>query len=567
MQQYNNIETKADDYFHILWSKIDLRHKACFFAAMAVGILTHLMMLTNKLPNWDDISCTPGVGGGTILGRWLQQYVHGFFSVWSAPAMNGVMAILFLSLAACFVIDIIGLRTVTASVLTGIFFVTFPSAVSILLFMFLAPEFGLAMLLSMMGTYFADRPLRRKNMTRAGAFASFAFGSILLMLSLALYQSYFVLAAALLVLCCILECIDRCPGGEILRHGIYRLAYLAAGMLLYLLSILIRGDYISNYRGMNDMGSVTAREWLNAFLRDFHRVLQYFVTSPPSFINGFSAVLSRCVAILTAILLIAFFFTKKIYKDRMRGMFYILLMPVQVMALGLTYIMAPTTEHGTTMMTFSYVVLYLILEALFERIGTGRGEESKNKKPAERKEQTSKAAGRLSGVPVRTAVNSAAAVLAVILLISSAYSFYRIDNMAYYRTYIASERMKAFYNRIAARLEEQDGYDYGQKVMIVRSYWPDKIPVQEQGSGAMDYQLYDDLEGLATEDKLFISNLRQCYMNLYLGVGDGAMVTQETMDKYLDDPRIAAMPSWPADGCIQKMDDIWFVKMTDKPGY
>ena len=80
-------------------------------------------------------------------------------------------------------------------------------------------------------------------------------------------------------------------------------------------------------------------------------------------------------------------------------------------------------------------------------------------------------------------------------------------------------------------------------------------------------RLYDDLEGLATEDKLFISNLRQCYMNLYLGVGDGAMVTQETMDKYLDDPRIAAMPSWPADGCIQKMDDIWFVKMTDKPGY
>ena len=551
MQQYNNIETKADDYFHILWSKIDLRHKACFFAAFAVGILTHLMMLTNKLPNWDDISCTPGVGGGTILGRWLQQYVHGFFSVWSAPAMNGVMAILFLSLAACFVIDIIGLRTVTASVLTGIFFVTFPSAVSILLFMFLAPEFGLAMLLSMMGTYFADRPLRRKNGTRAGAFASFAFGSILLMLSLALYQSYFVLAAALLVLCCILECIDRCPGGEILRHGIYRLAYLAAGMLLYLLSILIRGDSISNYRGMNDMGSVTAREWMNAFLRDFHRVLQYFVTSPPSFITGFSAVLSRCVAILTAILLIAFFFTKKIYRDRMRGIFYILLMPVQVMALGLTYIMAPTTEHGTTMMTFSYVVLYLILAALSERIGTGCLAD-----PVE-------GAGR----SVRRKVSSAAAVLAVILLVCSAYSFYRIDNMAYYRTYIASERMKAFYNRIAARLEEQDGYDYGQKVMILRSYWPDKIPVQEQGSGAMDYQLYDDLEGLATEDKLFISNLRQCYMNLYLGVGDGAMVTQETMDKYLDDPRIAAMPSWPADGCIQKMDDIWFVKMTDKPGY
>ena len=201
-------------------------------------------------------------------------------------------------------------------------------------------------------------------------------------------------------------------------------------MLLYLLSILIRGDSISNYRGMNDMGSVTAREWLNAFLRDFHRVLQYFVTSPPSFITGFSAVLSRCVAILTAILLIAFFFTKKIYRDRMRGIFYILLMPVQVMALGLTYIMAPTTEHGTTMMTFSYVVLYLILAALSERIGTGCLAD-----PVER-----------AGRSVRRKVSSAAAVLTVILLVCSAYSFYRIDNMAYYRTYIASERMKAFYN-------------------------------------------------------------------------------------------------------------------------
>ena len=54
-----------------VFSKIPSHLRTTFLTALGVGFFTHLYMLTNKLPNHDDISVLYGSGTTYASGRWL----------------------------------------------------------------------------------------------------------------------------------------------------------------------------------------------------------------------------------------------------------------------------------------------------------------------------------------------------------------------------------------------------------------------------------------------------------------------------------------------------------------
>lgn len=49
--------------------KIPRRIKACFLSGLGFGFLTHMVMLTHKLPNWDDLGNYNAFGVGGEFGR------------------------------------------------------------------------------------------------------------------------------------------------------------------------------------------------------------------------------------------------------------------------------------------------------------------------------------------------------------------------------------------------------------------------------------------------------------------------------------------------------------------
>lgn len=51
--------------------KIPQRIKACFLSGLTFGFLTHMVMLTHKLPNWDDLGNYNAYGSGGEFGRWV----------------------------------------------------------------------------------------------------------------------------------------------------------------------------------------------------------------------------------------------------------------------------------------------------------------------------------------------------------------------------------------------------------------------------------------------------------------------------------------------------------------
>ena len=104
------------DILKILNDKIPFTMKVCFLSGMISGLLMHAYMLTNKLPNWDDINNVGSYAVGAEFGRWFLKIVHLLTGKWSVPWLSGIFAIVLISAAACFVVSALGLKTSSASI-------------------------------------------------------------------------------------------------------------------------------------------------------------------------------------------------------------------------------------------------------------------------------------------------------------------------------------------------------------------------------------------------------------------------------------------------------------------
>ena len=193
----NEMKKSTTDFLSTIWDYIPRKFKFCFFSSFVIGILVHFFMISNKITNLDDIVCVPGVGVGPNLGRWFQIPVHNLFSPWSNPALNGIMTILFLSIAACVIVSSLKIESITGAVLIGIIIMSLPSTASNMYFMYLAPTFALSILATTINVY----------ITMNYKFG-WIFGAILQLFSMACYQAYFGLATSMFVLMCLLMLID-----------------------------------------------------------------------------------------------------------------------------------------------------------------------------------------------------------------------------------------------------------------------------------------------------------------------------------------------------------------------
>ena len=93
-------------------NKIPKRTKICFISGIIIGWLTHFYMFSHKLVNWDDINSFNSFGSGDYLGRWFLKYIHPWGSIYSIPAVHGLLFVLLLTLSACCILEIIDRKSV-----------------------------------------------------------------------------------------------------------------------------------------------------------------------------------------------------------------------------------------------------------------------------------------------------------------------------------------------------------------------------------------------------------------------------------------------------------------------
>lgn len=509
------------DILKSMWRRISLPCKAAFLAGLVSGVITHLYVMTNKLPNWDEL-LIGFQGGGYYFGRYLSDDYHFLFSGFSSPGVNGFMTVLLLSLAAAMAVYILRIRSMTGAVLTGVMLVTFPSVCSSMTYMYVAPVYALMLVLITMAVIVTMR---------------FRFGflpaAVLIVLSMAGYQAYFPYATALFVLALIVDVMEGRAEKEIIRQGFLDLIALAIGIAGYLLSLNLLHVEVADYRGMQDIGSSSMAQYVRAVIRAYHRLLEYFVTDPLSYAQGSAHRWNMLAFGLLMLLAALVLLRKEVHGQRLRLFMYVVFTALMPLSIGLIYVMSVEVQDASPLMIYPYCLVYVWLIVLAEHLSLPKA-----------------------------CWQQVLAGLCVLTLVMVGYENYRVSSDSYYRMYIANKRVYGLYNRIVSRLEEQEGFAYGDKVRILGAY--DKSEAFPLDTYQLRDATYADLEGVTLETNLFMEPTREYYLRLFLGIETPYQgVSDEEVAQIRATQEYQEMPYWPAEGSIERIHDVWIVKMAE----
>ena len=154
------MQNNIDNCIKSFYEKIDPKAKTAVFSALVFGILAHGMMLFNKYSMHDDVCMIFGVGSTYTLGRWflglLGEFSQKFFHApnCSLPLIKGLISILFIAISSVLATKILRIKYITTTVLISALMVVFPVWASIFGYMFTAPYYAFALLLSSLGVFF-----------------------------------------------------------------------------------------------------------------------------------------------------------------------------------------------------------------------------------------------------------------------------------------------------------------------------------------------------------------------------------------------------------------------------
>ncbi|WP_026504984.1 glucosyltransferase domain-containing protein [Butyrivibrio sp. NC3005] len=522
-----------------IWKKMSSVVKTAFITSIVCGILTHLFIITNKLTNWDDLGVGAYEGGGKYLGRFLEPYIERMFSKWGAPALQGLSSIFFLAIAVCVMVCLLEIKTNSSAFLISAIVTTFPSVTANLLYGFMSPTFEIAILLILLGVFWAYTFWKKyeKEAKVSALGIGVVLGTFFIMLSMMIYQAYFSLAVTFFLLIIAFRLIGADKKKADLmtnfKLGIYFLVTLGLGMGVYFILLGLSGVTLANYKGMGEIGKVSITDLIYAFVRAYHRFAQYFLTAMHGYLEGFPTVMNVLISVLTLVFT-AFTITmerngEKILSNIGRVLSILFILILLPLGMSLTYLMAPTVTHASTVMTFAYVCMYLYFIKISEMLIL-----------------------EIKSVKFARFISY---ILAVCILLMS-FAYFKVDNGAYLRTQTALNRSVNFYNRILSRLEIE-GYNYDEKLILLGNYDTYKIPI---ASDMRDGERYRDIEGLALENGFLSEGVGLSVLRVYMGIRPES-VTAEERENILSSTEFKEMSCYPNNGCIKKINGIWVVRM------
>lgn len=518
--------SEQNDLLKKIFMSISKNSWVCLISGIITGIITHFYMLANKLPNWDDLTVFWGYGVGAENGRWMIPKLHEFGGVWSVPALNGMLAIILFSIATCFMLEALELKTITSAVVFPFLMLTFPSIACTMTFMYVVDVYAMGFLFGCVGTW-----LIRKYKY------GWIPGTALLVMCIAVYQSYICFAAGILVLSLVLDLFRKKEIDKVIKKGVISLGSLIASMGIYvLLSKYVIGG-LQDYKGIDKMGEINLLRVPRLIGRAYKRILEFFITEPWGYVSDLGKNVNLLVA---AAIVLGFFFLiwyLKIYKEKNRTALLCVLIILFPLALGAIYVIAEDA-NSTLLLIHQYVLMYAVplgfLEVFME-----------NNPSLEMK-------------PLR--IKQLVGALLLVVLFLAGYDNYVLTNNAYFRMDIAFTRIHSFYERLYIRVTEQEGYQYGDQVAILGDWWPERNILSSYG---IDIERYDEMEGIAMENGLFTTGVRNNFLKIYLGIKFDEPLSVERMLELMETEEFRNMPDYPAEGCVQKIDDVWVIRVAD----
>ena len=172
--------------FGALYRKIRREWKTAFLTCFVLGLLIHMPILLSDIPNHDGLDSMYFDQNMITSGRWFLTVACCISSYYTLPWLIGLLAMLYLGIAAVLLVEFLEVRQGLAAVLVGGLLAVFPSLASTFAYVFTMDGYMLAVLLAVLAVLLTKK-------YRLG----FLPGALCLACSLGIYQSYLPFAVLL----------------------------------------------------------------------------------------------------------------------------------------------------------------------------------------------------------------------------------------------------------------------------------------------------------------------------------------------------------------------------------
>ncbi|MGE4277916.1 MAG: glucosyltransferase domain-containing protein, partial [Lawsonibacter sp.] len=445
-----------DEQIRSGWQRVAPPRKAAFFSCLIAGYLVHLYAFTNLIPNSDGLSRVFDLQQMTISGRWFLHYASALNNFTQMPAAIGLLSLLFLSLAAAFTVELLGIRSRVLAGLTGAVMAAFPCLGYTFLYMFTASAYCLAIFLAVLSAWLAK-----------GRSIGWLLGVLALALTMGIYQAYVTVAIALALLVVFKETLDPdATFGGTLRLGGKLAGYLASGAILYYVILLCflkaKNLELLSYLGMDAASSGYPFAQLpRLVIAAYKQVVSFFFVSGGAggFANLWMVILDLIAFVLGLMSFFACMEKKGLRHEIWRPVGAVAMVALLPLGINFGQILSPYSVP-TPLMKYSFVAVYLAVLMLADRTD-----------------------GLPHSVKPRNMAAAAVPVWAVLLLLFCLNT----NNLLYTASAQAHRATESYVTRLLARVESCPGYQIGMEVAIIGSIPADQIYAQIPSYAQVDH--------------------------------------------------------------------------------
>lgn len=500
------------------WNQLERRYKVAFIGTFIIGILTHMYMFTNKLPNHDypyNIHGNQFVWPLT-LGRWFLEPATVISSHFYLSWVNGLLSVVYIAVAAAFIISIFRIRNTVPILLCGGLLVTWPAFADTMGFMFLADGFMLSLLFTCIAVWIWEN--------RSGT-KSYLLFPVLLGAATGIYQAYLTFAMYLILIRIILDIMEKRYSdnlelfrkiGSALLGGIFGVGFYY-GMQLAIMKLA--GSSFSDYMGISSAGLPDIRTLLITLWEDTIHFVEFFVGSNGEF--TFYEILN-IIFILSFISMYIYMIIKtKLYRNGIQLFVFVLF---NLLLIPVAYLWDFLSEDVVYrfMMLYCVVLLYVLAVVIADRY-----------------------------------LSAKFSNLYMYFMIAVIFNFGLIDNIGYFNLNLCWEETYATAIQMQDRLQQLDGYEDTDEILVIgtlrlknnnrREWVTERIPPMI-GVEAVNLMRNQD----------FIVSILKNDLGMVL---DGVSGEQKEGLMRLDE--VKEMGNWPAKDSVRMVDGVMVMKLEE----
>ena len=499
-----------------------------FISTFVIGIIVHLFMLSNKIPNHDDINQLYDAMFRPSHGRWFLFFPAKISSDLSLPWFNGVLGIIYLSLCSMIVIWFFQVKSNVCVISISAIMVTFPTVASTFNYMQAGDSYFFCLLLACVAVCFV----------RSSSKWCWVAAIVCFTLSMGIYQSYLSFAVALLVIWHINELlINDKDVKEVLLSGIKCICVIGISVAAYLMiSKLVLKYYnteILNYIAGFVIDDFSIKNILRLVLTAYKRSLGFYLINDLNVHYGYM----NCLYFL--IIMIAIAFSILLYKrynhksNKLKIFILVLLYIALPLAAGLIYCMCAQVHM---LMVYGFVALVLFPVLLADSI-----------------ENSNIATAGIKGNLIR--LGQITIVLATFI---TSFNYALVSNKAYLSLYLTYEQSYAYANRLMTEIQLQDEYDKDDAIILIGT---PNINIEY----TMPWREEKDVKSMCgVTPSLVAARTFDRYLRYYLGVEQevSRITSPEQLEALGTDIDIDELSCYPNVGSIICEEDTIFVKFS-----